>query len=99
MKEFKQEHFDFVITVCDEAREACPVWPGQPVLAHWASQDPVACEGTEEEKLYAFRMVAQQIYRRLDLFASLSFEKLDWLRVQELMSGISDVGKQAVVSA
>ena len=74
--EFKGVKFDFVITVCDNAKEACPVWPGQPMIAHWGSPDPAAAEGTEEEKSRTFVNVASQIARRVELFCAFSDEKL-----------------------
>ncbi len=80
--EFKDAQFDFVITLCDNAKETCPVWPGQPIVAHWSSPDPAAVEGSEAEKRRAFWQVAQQIKRRLELLASLPFEKLDALRLE-----------------
>src|SRR5688572_16348060 len=64
-EEFSGVEFDFVITVCDNARESCPVWPGQPIVAHWSSPDPAAVEGSDEEKYRAFRDVASDIHRRL----------------------------------
>ncbi len=83
--EFKGVKFDFVITVCDHAREACPVWPGQPVLAHWGSPDPAAVEGTEEEKHWAFVQVASQIARRAELLCALPEAKLlDGLAVRAI---------------
>ena len=81
-EEFKDAQFDFVITLCDKARETCPVWPGQPIVAHWSSPDPAAVEGSDAEKRRAFWQVAQQIKRRLELLASLPFEKLDALRLE-----------------
>ena len=81
-EEFNDAQFDFVITLCDSARENCPVWPGQPIVAHWSSPDPAAVEGSNAEKRRAFWQVAQQIKRRLELLASLPFEKLDALRLQ-----------------
>jgi arsenate reductase len=74
--EFKAVKFDCVITVCDHAKEACPVWPGQPVLAHWGSPDPATAEGTEEEKYRFFVNVASQISRRADLFCAFPDAKL-----------------------
>jgi len=74
--EFRDVKFDFVITVCDHARETCPVWPGQPVVAHWGSPDPALAEGTEEEKYRVFVAVASQIARRVDLFCAFPDEKL-----------------------
>ena len=75
--EFKDVQFDFVVTVCDNARETCPLWPGQPIVAHWSSPDPAAVEGSDAEKYRAFKDVAFQINRRLQLFTSLPFGKLD----------------------
>ena len=83
-EEFKNVQFDFVITVCDNARETCPVWPGQPIVAHWSSPDPAAVEGSDEEKYRAFKEVAFQINRRLQLFASLPLEKVDRLKLTAL---------------
>ena len=80
-EEFKDVEFDFVVTVCDNARESCPVWPGQPIVAHWSSPDPAAVEGSEEEKYSAFKDVAFQLNRRLQLFMSLPLEKLDRLKL------------------
>jgi arsenate reductase (thioredoxin) len=81
-EEFNDAQFDFVITLCDSARENCPVWPGQPIVAHWSSPDPAAVAASEAEKRRAFWQVAQQIKRRLELLASLPFEKLDALRLE-----------------
>ncbi len=74
--EFKDVKFDFVITVCDHAKEACPVWPGQPMVAHWGSPDPAAARGTEEEKYQFFVNVASQIARRVNLFCAFPDDKL-----------------------
>ena len=89
-EEFKDVQFDFVITVCDNARETCPVWPGQPIVAHWSSPDPAAVEGSDEDKYRAFKDVALQINRRLQLFTSLPLEKLDRLKLAELTSDIGN---------
>jgi len=74
--EFKDVKFDFVITVCDNAKEACPIWPGQPMIAHWGSPDPAGAEGTEDEKFRFFVTVASQIARRVDLFCAFPDDKL-----------------------
>jgi arsenate reductase len=75
-EEFRGVKLDLVITVCDHAKEACPVWPGVPVLAHWGSPDPAAVEGTEDEKYWAFVQVASQIARRAELLCALPEAKL-----------------------
>ena len=89
-EEFKDVHFDFVITVCDNARETCPIWPGQPIVAHWSSPDPAAVEGSDEEKYRAFKQVAFQINRRLELFTSLPLEELDRSKIAALTSEIGN---------
>ena len=80
-EEFKDVEFDFVVTVCDNARESCPLWPGQPIVAHWGSPDPAAVEGSDSEKYRAFKEVAFEINRRLQLFTSLPLDKLDRLKL------------------
>ena len=89
-EEFTDVQFDFVITVCDNARETCPIWPGQPIVAHWSSPDPAAVEGSDEEKYRAFKEVAFQINRRVQRFASLPFEKLDRSKLAALTSEIGN---------
>src|SRR5687768_12869103 len=89
-EEFRGVEFDFVITVCGNARESCPVWPGQPIVAHWGSPDPAAIEGSNEEKYRAFRDVAFQLHRRLQLFTSLPLEKLDRLKLLAATREIGD---------
>ena len=82
--EFKDVKFDFVITVCDNAREACPIFPGHPVTAHFGSPDPAAYEGSEEQKKWFFVQVASQIKRRIDLFCALPDDRLDSQRVRAI---------------
>ena len=86
--EYRDAKFDFVITVCDNARESCPVWPGQPIVAHWSFRDPDSVEGAEEEKRRATKQVAVEIYRRLGLFTALPFESLDRLRLEKMTKAI-----------
>jgi len=65
-------HMDLIITVCDNAAgEVCPYWPGQPATAHWGYEDPSAGNGTDEEKMEAFKQTMHLIRRRLDIFISL----------------------------
>jgi protein-tyrosine-phosphatase len=81
--EFKGFHFDFVITVCDNAKESCPIWPGQPMIAHWSSPDPAEFRGTDEEIMHQIYEVALVIRRRIELFASLPIEKMEKLKIEE----------------
>ena len=88
-EEFNGVEFDFVVTVCDNARETCPVWPGQPIVAHWGSPDPAVVEGTDAEKYRAFKEVAVEINRRIQLLTSLRLENLDR---DERVAAIQEIG-------
>ena len=88
--EYKDIEFDFVVTVCDNARESCPFWPGQPIVAHWSVPDPASATGTDDEKFDEFRKAALLLQRRIELFCSLPFEKLDRLKLTTLMQEIGD---------
>ena len=85
---------DFVITVCDNAAgEVCPLWPGQPVTAHWGFADPAAVAGTDEEKRAAFAQTLRQMRTRVQLFLSLPLETLDRMAIENKMRAI---GKQVL---
>jgi len=86
-EEYKDVTFDFVITVCDRARETCPIWPGQPIVAHWSSEDPDSASNEEEAKRIV-RKAALEIYRRIELFTALPLESLDRLRLEESVRSI-----------
>ena len=76
-------HMDLVITVCDNAAgEVCPYWPGQPATAHWGYADPSAGEGTDDEKLEAFRQTLHAIHRRLELLVNLPAASVSKLMLQ-----------------
>lgn len=80
---------DFVFTVCDNAAgEVCPVWPGQPMTAHWGVPDPAAVQGSDEEKRKAFFTAFNQLQRRLSLFTSLPMDKLDRMSLQNRLDAI-----------
>jgi protein-tyrosine-phosphatase len=74
---------DFVFTVCDNAAgEVCPVWPGQPMTAHWGIPDPAAVEGSDDAKRKAFAEASRTLSNRIRMFASLPLDKLDRLSLQ-----------------
>lgn len=80
---------DFVFTVCDQAAgEVCPVWPGQPVTAHWGIPDPAAVQGTEAERMLAFRDTLGMLRRRLQIFAALPIAALDRLTLTSRVEAI-----------
>ena len=80
---------DFVFTVCDNAAmEACPVWPGQPMTAHWGVPDPAAVEGTEAEKHLAFADTYRMLNNRISIFISLPMNTLDKLALQKRLHEI-----------
>jgi arsenate reductase (thioredoxin) len=89
--EYGNADFDFVITVCDNARESCPVWPGQPIVAHWGLPDPALSTGDEQERLRAFKQTALALQRRIELFCALPMEKLDRLKLSELTRNIGQI--------
>jgi len=91
-------HLDFVFTVCDNAaNEVCPVWPGQPMTAHWGVPDPAAVEGSEAEIVTAFRDAFLTLQRRVELFANLPVRSLDRMalkrRLDEIGTTASDTAK------
>jgi arsenate reductase len=80
---------DFVFTVCDSAaNEVCPVWPGQPVTAHWGLPDPAAVQGSDSDKAKAFRATFVALDRRIGLFTSLPISGLDQLSLQRKVDEI-----------
>lgn len=83
---------DFVITVCDKARaEVCPVWPGQPLSAHWGVEDPIEATGDEQHRRRAFSDALVLLSRRIAIFANLPLEKLGRLSLQ---GELDRIGKQ-----
>jgi protein-tyrosine-phosphatase len=80
---------DFVFTLCEEAaKESCPVWPGQPMTAHWGLPDPAAAEGTEAVKRFAFIDTMRMLRQRIDIFINLTVAKLDSLSLQQRVEAI-----------
>jgi len=80
---------DFVFTVCDNAaNEVCPVWPGQPMTAHWGVPDPAAIQGTAEEVQRAFRDAFFMFERRISLFLCLPLSSVDKLKIQKELDNI-----------
>lgn len=83
---------DFVLTVCDKAAgEACPVWPGQPMTAHWGVDDPAHVEGNNEKKMKAFYDAYIILNRRIAIFLSLPIEKLDQISLRRELTSIGSV--------
>lgn len=80
---------DFVFTVCDDAAgETCPVWPGQPVTAHWGIPDPAAVKGSASEVAYAFNETHRMLAQRIGIFTSLPISALDGLTLQKRVEAI-----------
>jgi arsenate reductase (thioredoxin) len=76
-EEYRDVKFDFVITLCDKARESCPIWPGQPVNAHWGSPDPALFVGDPEKTLKHFLDIASQINSRIGIFTAFRDDQLN----------------------
>lgn len=87
---------DFVFTVCDNAAgEICPIWPGQPMTAHWGIEDPAAMEGSEEIRKEAVSSAYRLLSRRISLFTSLPIQTLDRLSLQNQLNGIGQTGEHS----
>jgi protein-tyrosine-phosphatase len=86
---------DFVFTVCDQAAgEVCPVWPGNPVTAHWGVPDPAAALGTEAERRKAFREAYLALENRIKIFVALPIDRLDRLAIKRK---VDELGRLRVV--
>jgi arsenate reductase len=83
------QQWDFVITVCDRAKESCPILPGHPIHAHWGMEDPAEVQGTDAEKRQAFLVASQLIARRIDLMLALPTEKLERLALEQRRRAIA----------
>jgi arsenate reductase (thioredoxin) len=80
---------DFVFTVCDDAaNEVCPIWPGQPMTAHWGLPDPAKAQGTEAERAFAFDDTMRMLTQRIGIFVSLPLDKLSKLALQKQLDAI-----------
>jgi protein-tyrosine-phosphatase len=90
---------DFVFTVCDNAAgEVCPVWPGQPMTAHWGVEDPAAFVGPEDRQLRFFRDIYFQLERRIQIFVNLPIRALDKLSLQRRLDEIGKTRADAPAS-
>jgi len=87
---------DFAFTLCDDAAaETCPVWPGQPMTAHWGMPDPAAAKGTEAEIRYAFADTMRMLTNRINIFVSLPIKSLDLLTLQKQLDAIGKTKERA----
>ena len=84
----ERERWDFVITVCDKARESCPIFPGQPMLAHWGMPDPAEVTGDEATRRAAFREALLLIRRRVELMLALPLETLERMALEARVRAI-----------
>lgn len=88
---------DFAFTVCDNAAgETCPVWPGQPMTAHWGVPDPAEARGTPAEIALAFKDAYRMLFQRIGVFTALPIRSLDQLSLQ---SKLEEIGRMGSVSA
>ena len=87
---------DFVFTVCDNAAEACPVWPGQPMTAHWGLPDPAEAQGSPAEIALAFKDAYRMLVQRIGIFTALPIRSLDRL---SLLAKLKEIGGLDVASA
>lgn len=99
----EREHWDVVITVCDRAKEACPIFPGQPVIAHWGMPDPAAVVGDADTTRKAFRDAFYLLSYRIELLVSLPFDQLERLaleaRVRAIGAGSAEKQRSTAASS
>jgi arsenate reductase (thioredoxin) len=87
---------DFVFTVCDDAaNEVCPIWPGQPMTAHWGLPDPAKAQGTDAEKAFAFDDCFRMLHQRISIFVNLPIESLSKLSLQKHLDEIGKMRREA----
>ncbi len=86
----EREPWDFVITVCDRAKESCPIFPGQPALAHWGMPDPADVTGDQVTRQAAFRDAFLLLSRRIDLLLALPLEKLERMALEARVRAVGD---------
>ena len=89
---------DFVFTVCDDAaNEVCPIWPGQPMSAHWGLPDPAKAKGNDAERAFAFDDCFRMLNQRISIFVSLPFDSLSKLSLQRHLEDIGKTGRQTTL--
>jgi len=87
---------DFVFTVCDDAaNEVCPIWPGQPMTAHWGLPDPAKAQGNEAERAFAFDDCMRMLNQRIDIFVNLPLDTLSKLSLQRQLDEIGGLRREA----
>jgi len=86
----ERERWDFVVTVCDRAKEACPIFPGRPIMAHWGMADPALVQGDDATKRAAFKDAFLLVSRRIDLLLALPVEKLERLALEARVRAIGN---------
>jgi arsenate reductase len=87
-----RDGWDLVITVCDQARESCPIVPGLPMTAHWGVEDPAAAVGDEAQRTRAFRLARELLKRRIDLLLALPFDRLERMALEARIRAIGSAG-------
>ena len=88
LKEYSHEDFDFIITLCDKMKENCPVFPGQPIFAHWGMPDPADFDGEDADKVKAFDQTYRELAHRIHLFNMIPIEKLDRMALEQKVGEI-----------
>ncbi len=93
MDQFIDEEFDLVITLCDKMKEECPVFPNKPIYAHWGMPDPVAFEGSEDEKNAYFSRTFQEISHRIHLLLNVKIDKTEREAIEKELGKIASTWK------